>query len=224
MDAGVQSAGLLVPPRSMVREEREFDALLLIVGPAGRLGIGVEQALASRYIAFSCYAWIGLLATLAILQQQGGSLRSPSFRTFLAGVPFGLVFACYFFDWIENSRSMRGHWAEQKNMLLTVQFISLIPDNPLLSHLLVDAKTVRDIALPLMERNILRRSPAGDWVLKKIDRPDGNDAGAFQGIQHLERPRPTRNRRVELRRNRGIHRCLGATGAFSQHSILGRRS
>jgi hypothetical protein len=150
-----------------------------LVTTAGRLGIGVEQALASRYIAFSCYAWIGLLATLAILQQQKSPLGLSSFRSFLAGVPFGLVFACYLFDWIENSRSMRGHWAEQKNMLLTVQFISLIPDNPLVSHLLVDSKTVRDIALPLMATNILRPSPAGDWLLKKMDRPDGNDAGAF---------------------------------------------
>ncbi|MEY2503100.1 MAG: hypothetical protein QOI07_3434 [Verrucomicrobiota bacterium] len=156
-----------------------YGLLCGLVTTAGRLGIGVEQALASRYIAFSCYAWIGVIAALAVLQQQGGSLRAPSFRPFLAGVPFGLVFACYLFDWIENSRSMRGHWAEEKNMLLTVQFISLIPHNPLVSHLLVDSQTVRDIALPLMEKNILRPSPAGNWLLNKIDRPDGNDVGAF---------------------------------------------
>ncbi|MEY2508110.1 MAG: hypothetical protein QOH01_2439 [Verrucomicrobiota bacterium] len=156
-----------------------YGLLCGLLTTAGRLGIGVEQALASRYIAFSCYAWIGVIAALVVLQQQGDPLRPTSFRSFLAGLPFGLVFACYLFDWIENSRSMRGHWAEEKNMLLTVQFLSLIPDNPLLSHLLVDAKTVKDIALPLMGRNILRPSPAGDWLLNKIDRPDGNDAGAF---------------------------------------------
>lgn len=152
-----------------------------VLTTAGRLGIGVEQALASRYIAFSCYAWIGVIATLTVLQHHV-SVRSAQrrlFRSFLAGVPCGLVLACYLFDWIENSRSMRGHWAEQKNMALTVQFLSLIPDNPLLTHLLVDPETLKNIALPLMRKNILRPSPAGDWILKKMKQPDGDDAGAF---------------------------------------------
>ena len=148
---------------------------------AGRLGIGVEQALASRYIAFSCYAWIGVIGTLAVLEHQAPMnwLRKSSLRILLAGVPLGLLLACYLFDWIENSRSMRGHWAEEKNMALTLQFLSLIPDNPLLSHLLADPKFVRDIAIPLMERNILRLPSTSDWVPQKLARPDGNNAGAF---------------------------------------------
>jgi hypothetical protein len=152
-----------------------------LVTTAGRLGIGVEQALASRYIAFSCYAWIGVIATITVLQHHVSArpLRRPRFLAFPTAVACGLALACYLFDWIENSRSMRGHWAEQKDMLLTVQFLSLIPDNPLLTHLLVDPKTVRDVALPLMGKNILPRSPAGDWVLKKIEQPDGRNAGAF---------------------------------------------
>jgi hypothetical protein len=152
-----------------------------LVTTAGRLGIGVEQALASRYIAFSCYAWIGAIAAITVLQHQvaAGSLQRPRFLTFPTAVACGFALACYLFDWIENSRSMRGHWAEEKDMLLTVQFLSLIPDNPLLTHLLVDPKTVRDVALPLMAKNILPQSPAGEWILKKIEQPDGSNAGAF---------------------------------------------
>jgi hypothetical protein len=152
-----------------------------LVTTAGRLGIGIEQALASRYIAFSCYAWIGVIGALGVLEQPAlaSSRRALSFRGPLAGGLFGLVLACYLFDWYENTRSMRGHWAEQKNMALTVQFLSLIPDNPLLSHLLADPKLIKDVALPLMERNILRPSPTGEWVLDKLRRPDGDGAGAF---------------------------------------------
>ncbi|HEV2803338.1 MAG TPA: hypothetical protein VGW57_00270 [Chthoniobacterales bacterium] len=152
-----------------------------LVTTAGRLGIGIEQALASRYIAFSCYAWIGVIGALGVLEQPAlaASLRGPSFRGPLASGLFGLLFACYLFDWYENTRSMRGHWAEQKNMALTVQFLSLIPDNPLLSHLLADPKLIRSVALPLMEKNILRPTPAGEWVWDKLKRPDGDSAGAF---------------------------------------------
>jgi hypothetical protein len=30
-----------------------------------------------------------------------------------------------------------------------------------------------------MGKNILPRSPAGEWILKKIEQPDGSNAGAF---------------------------------------------
>jgi hypothetical protein len=152
-----------------------------LVTTAGRLGIGIEQALASRYIAFSCYAWIGVIGALGVLEQPAlaSSRRALSFRGPRVGGLFGFVLACYLFDWYENTRSMRGHWAEQKNMALTVQFLSLIPDNPLLGHLLADPKLIKDVALPLMERNILRPSPTGEWVLDKLRRPDGDGAGAF---------------------------------------------
>ena len=62
---------------------------------------------------------------------------------------------------------------------MTLRFLSLIPDNPLLSGVYSDTDRIRQVALPLFERKILRQELVGSWLLEKLAHPDGKDGGYF---------------------------------------------
>jgi hypothetical protein len=147
----------------------------------GRLGMGMDQALASRYIGFSAYVFVGLGGMLVLL--HGGTvgewLRRSYARHWLAGLATGVMATCFFFDWFAGYLSFQSHRKTEEEMLITLRFLRLIPDNPLLTGVYSEPERVREVAFPLFERKILRQELVGPWLLEKIAHPDGDDAGFF---------------------------------------------
>jgi len=147
----------------------------------GRLGMGMDQALASRYIGFSAYVFVGLAGTLVLLQGPAIRewLRHSKAPFWLAGLATGIIATCFFFDWFAGSLAFQSHRKTEEEMLVTLRFLPLIPDNPLLSGLYGDPDRVRQVALPLFKRTILRQEVVGPWMLEKIAQPDGDNGGFF---------------------------------------------
>ncbi|MEN3371121.1 MAG: hypothetical protein V7609_3264 [Verrucomicrobiota bacterium] len=147
----------------------------------GRLGMGMDQAIASRYIGFSAYVFVGLAGMLVVLHGQtvGEWLRRSSGRTWLSGLATGVIATCFFLDWFAGYLAFQSHRKTEEEMLITLRFLRLIPDNPLLTGVYSEPERVRQVALPLFERKILRQELVGPWLLEKIAHPDGDDAGFF---------------------------------------------
>jgi hypothetical protein len=152
-----------------------------VITTVGRLPFGIDQALASRYLAFSCYVFVGLGGLLVSLQGPvlTAWLRGSNARSWVAGLVTGAIATCFFFDWLVGYRSFQTHRETEEDMLMTLRFLPLIPDNPLLSGVYSDTDRIRQVALPLFERKILRQEPVGSWLVEKLAHPDGKDAGYF---------------------------------------------
>ena len=152
-----------------------------VITTVGRLPFGIDQALASRYLAFSCYVFVGLAGLLVSLQGPVFTawLRGSNARFWIAGLVTGAIATCFFFDWLVGYRSFQTHRETEEDLLITLRFLPLIPDNPLLPTLYRDTDRIREVALPLFERKILRQEPVGSWLLDKLAHPDGENAGYF---------------------------------------------
>jgi hypothetical protein len=90
-----------------------------------------------------------------------------------------VIATCFSFDWLVSYKSFQSHRETEEDMLMTLRFLPLIPDNPRLTIVYSDKDRVRQVALPLFERKILRQELVGSWLLEKLARPDGKDAGYF---------------------------------------------
>jgi hypothetical protein len=176
--------------RSLFAQERFWQwqpwAALLLYGlcsgvsaTVGRLGMGMDQALASRYIGFSAYVFVGLGGMLVALQGRTIAewLRRSPVRPWLVGVATGVVATFFFFDWYAGYLAFQSHRKTEEEMLMTLRFLRLIPYNPLLSGVYSDPDRIRQVAFPLFERKILRQELIGPWLLEKVAQPDGNEGG-----------------------------------------------
>jgi hypothetical protein len=205
---GLALAGVAVIVFSLWRQRRSLSArdelqrlqpwtVFLLYGlcsgattTVGRLGMGMDQALASRYIGYSAYVFVGLAGLLVALQGRTivEWLRRSSARHWLAGLATGILATCFYLDWFAGSLAFQSHRKTEEEMLVTLRFLPLIPDNPLLPGVYNDPERVRQVALPLFERKVLRQEVVGPWLLEKIAHPDGSDAGFFtigRGPDHI---------------------------------------
>ena len=123
--------------RSACREASDWIVLscfVLVTGAAisiGRTGLGVEQALASRYHSFSLLllptVLILLMITVNAAFQKTESIRNGT--VFLAGVGACLFALSYFQGWLDA----KSYASLRQRAQLAIQFIDIIPDNPQLS-------------------------------------------------------------------------------------------
>jgi hypothetical protein len=147
----------------------------------GRVGFGVEQAIATRYITFACYVFVGLIGMIAYALEDLG--RSSSTKSTLAEVAeFTIACTFIFFvvaDWKQSLPSFPSHWRTEEQLRLTLRFLPLIPDDPLLPGLYPNPAMLKEVALPLLTYRVLRQQPVGSWLTPKLQVPDGDDAGAF---------------------------------------------
>lgn len=152
-----------------------------LITSVGRVGLGVEQAISTRYITFACYVFVGLIgmAGYAFADLR----RTRSTKSTLAGVAeFALACVFVFFvvaDWKQSLPAFRSHWRTEEQLRLTLRFLPLIPDDPLLPGLYPQPAMLKQIALPLLTHHVLRQQPVGTWLPAKLQAPDGDDGGAF---------------------------------------------
>jgi hypothetical protein len=151
----------------------------------GRVGLGIEQAIATRYITFACYVFVGLIGMAGYVLTRGASRNSGSSpilriaEAVLAGVFIVFMVA----DWKQSLPAFQSHRRAEEQLRLTLRFVPLIQDDPLLSGLYPDRTTVRQLALPLLTHHVLRQQPVGSWLPTKLPAPDGEDGGAFTVIK-----------------------------------------
>ncbi|MEY2579112.1 MAG: hypothetical protein QOI49_1936 [Verrucomicrobiota bacterium] len=60
---------------------------------------------------------------------------------------------------------------------LTLLYLPLIPDNPLLPGLYPNPAILREVALPVLTHRVLRQQAVGPWLPAKLQTPDGDDGG-----------------------------------------------
>ncbi len=150
-----------------------------VITTLGRAGFGIDQAISVRYISFSCYVYLGLIGLIASLPRAADG-RPPRPRLRLAWTAaVGLFFVIFVANWLAGSRAFRWRHAETEKMKLAICFLPLIPANPVLSRVYPDPGHLRQIAFPLIERNVLRPGIVGPWPLQKIQHADGDDLGWF---------------------------------------------
>lgn len=156
-----------------------------LITAVGRAGLGLEQAISTRYITFACYIFVGLVGMAAFAfrdrdeKSAAGSWLRPAAEAALAIVFISFVVA----DWRESLPAFQSHRRTEEQLRLTLRFAPLIADDPLLSGLYPDRATVRQLALPLLSHRVLRQQPIGSWLPAKLQTPDGEDGGAFDLIK-----------------------------------------
>jgi hypothetical protein len=90
-----------------------------------------------------------------------------------------LFFGIFIPNWRDGRLAFQWRRSEAEEWKLAIRFLSLIPMNPALARVYPDPDHLRQIAFPLIEKNILRPGIIGPWPLQKIQQPDGDDFGWF---------------------------------------------
>jgi hypothetical protein len=178
--------------RSTFRDERrwrQFHPWLVVslyglatglIITVGRVGLGVEQAISTRYITFACYVFVGLVGLVGYALSDLRRMN-PAKSIFVAGAEFALAGAFIFFvlaDWKQSQIAFRTHRISEEQLQLTLRFLRLIPDDPLLSALYPNPAALKQVALPLLTARVLRQQPVESWLTDKLLAPDGDDGGA----------------------------------------------
>jgi hypothetical protein len=152
----------------------------------GRVGLGVEQAISTRYITFACYVFVGLIG-MAGYAFADLRRRSSVKSTFAGVAQFAL--ACIFIifvlaDWRQSLPAFQSHWRTEEQLRVTLRFLPLIPDDPLLVGLYPNPAMLKEVALPLLTHHVLRQQPVGSWLTAKLQAPDGDDGGGFAATKN----------------------------------------
>ena len=152
-----------------------------LVTVLGRVGFGIEQAISVRYIGFSCYVYLGLIGLSACLSDTLDDRSPATIRRWTPAWIAGAVlcFTIFVPSWLDGRAAF--HWRRIgcEEMKLAIRFLSLIPLNPALARVYPDPDHLRQIAIPLIEKEILQPGLVGSWPLQKIQEPDGDDSGWF---------------------------------------------
>jgi len=152
-----------------------------LITTMGRVGLGVEQAISTRYITFACYVFVGLIGMASFAFADLRRIRSTK-STVVGVAEFALACVFVFFvvaDWKQSLPAFRSHWRTEEQLRLTLRFLPLIPDNPLLPGLHPSPEILKQVALPLLTHRVLRQQPVGPWLPAKLQAPDGDDGGSF---------------------------------------------
>ncbi len=151
-----------------------------LVAAFGRVGFGIEQAISVRYIGFSSYVYLGLIGLTACLGSPAEDAPPPRRRRGLAWTAATALFLAIFIpNWLDGRSAFKWRRGETEEMKLAIRLLPLIPMNPALSRVYPNPDHLRQIAFPLIERNVLRPGVIGPWPLQKIQQPDGDDLGWF---------------------------------------------
>ena len=151
-----------------------------LIAALGRAGFGIDQAISVRYIGFSCYVYLGIIGLIASLSRSVDD-RPPRPRLLRLAwtAAAGLFFVIFIANWLDGRSAFRWRRAEMEKVKLAICFLPLIPANPALSGVHPVPDHLRQVAFPLIERNVLRPGIIGPWPLQKIQQPDGDDLGWF---------------------------------------------
>ena len=151
-----------------------------LVAAFGRVGFGIEQAISVRYIGFSCYVYLGLIGLTACLASPVEDGPPPRGWRGLAWIAAAaLFFAIFIPNWLDGRMAFKWRRVQAEEMKLAIRFLPLIPMNPALSRVYPNPEHLRQIAFPLIDKNVLRLGVIGPWPLQKIQQPDGDDVGWF---------------------------------------------
>jgi hypothetical protein len=179
---------------------------------------GFEQPIATRYVSFSVYLFIGIIG-LAASARPHSVVTSPSLvaRSAEIVLVIALLLVC-FAGWVDGRRAFGSHRRTEEQLRLTLQFLPLIPDNPQLTDLYPSPELVRDIALPLLSHRVLRANVIGQWLQPKIPQPDGTDAGRFAA--QTTDAGITINGWTMVREERFLPVCIVITAGDGEHQRL----
>lgn len=151
-----------------------------LVAAFGRVGFGIEQAISVRYIGFSSYAYLGLIGLSACLTSPPEDAPPFRRRRGLAWTAATALFLAIFIpNWLDGRSAFKWRRGETEEMKLAIRLLPLIPMNPALSRVYPNPDHLRQIAFPLIEKNVLRPGVVGPWPLEQIQQPDGDDLGWF---------------------------------------------
>ncbi len=149
-----------------------------LVTTAGRVGRGLPQALAPRYISFSLWVAVGLVGLLYALKYGQG--RKP---TRVINISFvlltGIIAVLTIGYWMTGMKEMQQANLKFQQNLLTVRLLDVAPSNPLMSRAHWDPVGASTRGRQLMKHGILPIEPIGPWLLEKLNDPDGQAAGSF---------------------------------------------
>ncbi len=136
----------------------------------GRVGFGLEQALAFRYRAYSLFFYLAIVALLfAIYCSRFQDARAAGRRLFLSGCALvGLAalvgwIACY----VDASRQRELVAARNLTLLYALDWIEVIPDNPDLAFLFPKPAILRTTAGVLRDHGILRRGFLREEIVRE---------------------------------------------------------
>lgn len=99
------------------------------------------------------------------------TFSNPRWRAFL--------FSSSWADWKQSLPAFRSHWRTEQQFRLTLLYLPLILDNPLLPGLGLypNPAILREVALPVLTHRVLRQQAVGPWLLAKLQAPDGEYGG-----------------------------------------------
>lgn len=189
--------GLAVVVFLRTREWRPFYPWLLmgayalvtgIVTAFGRIGFGMEQALASRYSVFSLFFYLALTGTAFALYcsfVQAGARRAAGRACFLTNAAWLLGFAtlCWVAGYQRDVTFMRYHRSFQRNLLRALEWMDPIPDNPDLALIFPYVDELRGRARLLADHNILRLPLIKEPLASQLRQPPHGADGSFGQIE-----------------------------------------
>jgi hypothetical protein len=142
----------------------------------GRLGFGISQALASRYVTFSLYFYVASLALCYLLWQSRAEARKESGSLCFGGI-LGTVSILLVAAWLRGAEHMRADAFDRRQAVTTLRLLEQIPDNPLLETLYPKIESVVERERFFVARGIYRREPFGEWLMPAVRDPAGDAAG-----------------------------------------------
>jgi len=202
-----------------------------VITAVGRLGFGLEQALADRYAAFTLSFYVALVGLYFAIYSARARLASSAPRTlFLTQAAWlsGLAFLCWGLSFAKNAALIPVHHEARLHCLRVLEWMEPIPDNPDLALVFPFADALKRRARFLEECGILRlrfvhdplasavrkSPPPSDGAHGRIETRDLDAQGALEvkGWAFL----PEGNRRADC----VVIGCEDAAGVFKPMSVL----
>ncbi len=163
-----------------------YSVIAALATTMGRMQLGLESAVVSRYSTFALMfsmGLVGLLATLWVEREaaEREQTRSNSDRWVAASL-FALVLFISLDaipSWRSGIETMESSHRIAEQNLLTLRLLPHAPNNPLLSHLHPNRALVRTRGRLFFAKGLFAFDPIGDWLVEKLSAPDGAGVGQF---------------------------------------------
>jgi hypothetical protein len=135
-----------------------YAVLTAVITAFGRLGFGVQQALDSRYTAFSLFFYLALVGgsfALYCAHIRKGPTARACFLTHAAGLAI-IAAVCWMACYQKGVALLPHHREYRVKLLDALKWMDVIPDNPDLELICPSAEVLRRRARTLAEHGVLR--------------------------------------------------------------------
>ena len=150
-----------------------------LMNTVGRTGMGLDNALASRYSSYSLWVPVGLIGSVTTvwLTQSRKTQRT---LVLVFGIFLGAMFLAVSQSWLYGLPAMHRTYAWAQQNLFTLRLLPLAPHNPLLTRLHPRPEVVRERGQLFFAHHFFPFEPIGDWLPYRLTTPSGWGAGQYR--------------------------------------------